>query len=56
MKKCSEHTNCQGPTLIPNHAAECSYGGCDDCDNDECWVPCPYCVDPDETAEGQTIQ
>lgn len=45
--ECSEHPNCQGPTLIPNHATECPDGNGDDCDNDTCWVPCAYCIDPD---------
>ena len=48
LKECSQHPDCKGPTLIPNHAAECPDSNGGDCDNDHCWVPCMYCIDPDQ--------
>lgn len=43
LKYCTQDTRCQGPTLIAEHAKRCPFGASDDCDNDQCWVGCPYC-------------
>lgn len=43
LKYCTQDPRCQGPRLIANHDQACPLGGGDDCDNDQCWVGCPYC-------------
>lgn len=43
MKYCTQDPRCQGPRLIDNHKALCPFENGDDCDNDQCWIGCPYC-------------
>ena len=44
LKGCTQHPQCQGPRLIPHHEIDCPFGAGDDCDNDQCWLGCPYCT------------
>ena len=44
LRHCSHHPKCQGPSLIADHATLCPYQSGAECDNDECWLACPYCV------------
>lgn len=43
LKFCTQDQRCQGPKLIADHARMCPFGGGDNCDNDQCWLGCPYC-------------
>lgn len=43
LKHCSQHPLCKGPSLVPGH--NCELGPL--CDNDQCWVPCPFCITED---------
>lgn len=50
LKYCTQDPRCQGPKLVEGH--KCAAG--ENCDNDHCWVPCPYCSS-DEEADAATL-
>lgn len=40
--RCTNHPQCLGPRLRDDHDDVCETG--DECDSDECWRGCKYCI------------
>lgn len=41
---CSQHPLCEGPDLAEGHDQTCPFKNGADCDNDQCWKPCAFCI------------
>lgn len=58
LRHCSHAVGCQGPHLVTDHASSCPDGKMEDCDNDQCWVPCPHCItdEAEDAVRQQTLK